>query len=494
VFGAIDALESWMSFLAENSILTGIVFGVVLLGARFVPRRRPDLHVALWSLVMIRLVLPPGIGHPFAAGALVGRLVDSGVEARVMEAPAGNENTVPAAGPHEPGRFGLGGSGEGWLAAAVLWIAGAFVVGGVQIRRRWRIRRVLGTAWQSVDPEILAACERWRRCLGVRRAVRVVTSQSGLTPLTVGVIRPLIYLPLGATQDRRCVEAAIAHEMAHVARFDALWLGLQNLLQTVYFFNPVVWMAGAQLNHAREQLCDATVVAADRLAARDYVGGLLNVLRLELRGTGAPTMTARKRRIGMRILNIFEREHGPRPTLGAAVIWTAVIGLFLLPLGAGSAAQPPAADAVAQTVPEVVTLRDAGFVNPLADGRVTWSWGPGHRDPFTGDEVTHRGIDVAAPDGAPVIAPAEGVVRVATESFEPSPGSGTVILIDHEEGISTFYAHLGSLAVDEGQRVERGAVIATVGSTGKSTGPHLHFEVRQNGEPVDPALFVNDWK
>jgi bla regulator protein BlaR1 len=315
-----------------------------------------------------------------------------------------------------------------------------------------------------------------------------------MSPFTIGVVRPLIYLPQGVVDDSRCMEAAMAHEMAHVARFDALWLGLQNFLQAVYFFNPVVWIAGSRLNHAREQLCDATVVAADRLAARDYVGGLLYVLRLELRGLGAPTMTARKRRIGMRILNILEREGGPRPMGGLAALVSVVFGILLLPLGSGGASAPPAAVVVVQNAPELQHGQDVEFVNPLPDGRMTWSWGPGHRDPFTGMEVSHQGIDLAAPAGTPVASPADGVVRVATEAYEPSPGSGTVIIVEHAEGLVTFYAHLGVLEVIEGERVERGDVIATVGSTGRSTGPHLHFEVRRDGEAVDPAEFVAEWR
>ena len=74
------------------------------------------------------------------------------------------------------------------------------------------------------------------------------------------------------------------------------------------------------------------------------------------------------------------------------------------------------------------------------------------------------------------------------------PSAGTVIVLDHGDGMQTFYSHLGTLEVEPGQQVARGEIIATVGSTGKSTGPHVHFEVRKDGERKDPALFVDDWK
>lgn len=321
-----------------------------------------------------------------------------------------------------------------------------------------------------------------------------MTSESGMTPFTVGIVRPIIYLPRPVLGNPGCLEAAVAHEMAHVARFDALWLGLQNLVQTVYFFNPVVWLAGARLNGARETLCDATVVAADRLSATEYVRGLLGVLRLELRDAGAPAMTARKRRIGVRILTIFDHEGARCPSLGSATLLATILGIFLLPLsGVGADTVPAPAEVAAESDSTRSTGDQVDFANPLPEGRITWSWGPGHLDPFTHREVSHRGIDLAAASGTPVVAPGDGLVRVATEAYEISPSSGTVILIDHENGFETFFAHLESLKVVEGQRVEKGMVIATVGSTGRSTGPHLHFEILQDGEAVNPADFVAEW-
>ena len=98
----------------------------------------------------------------------------------------------------------------------------------------------------------------------------------------------------------------------------------------------------------------------------------------------------------------------------------------------------------------------------------------------------HTGIDLAAGYGTPIRAADSGTVIYATWMG----GYGNVIIVDHGRGISTLYAHQSSLAAGNGQRVGRGQVIGYVGSTGFSTGAHLHFEVRVNGNPVDPMGYL----
>jgi len=107
--------------------------------------------------------------------------------------------------------------------------------------------------------------------------------------------------------------------------------------------------------------------------------------------------------------------------------------------------------------------------------------------PFTGVQTFHEGMDIAAQTGTPVLAPADGVVIKA--GF--SSGYGNVIEVSHGYGIKTVYAHNSRLNAKEGQRVKRGDVISFVGDTGSSTGPHLHYEVRLNGLPVNPVKYLN---
>lgn len=108
-------------------------------------------------------------------------------------------------------------------------------------------------------------------------------------------------------------------------------------------------------------------------------------------------------------------------------------------------------------------------------------------DPFRGAAAMHAGIDLAGPVGTPIHATADGVV---TEAAYNSGGYGNLIKIDHGRGIETRYAHLSSMSVSPGQRITRGQVIGRMGSTGRSTGSHLHYEVRIDGRAVNPVPFM----
>jgi murein DD-endopeptidase MepM/ murein hydrolase activator NlpD len=120
-----------------------------------------------------------------------------------------------------------------------------------------------------------------------------------------------------------------------------------------------------------------------------------------------------------------------------------------------------------------------------ARGILTDGFG-GRSDPFTGEAGQHNAIDISAAVGAPVRAPADGIVVKA----EWANGYGNVIYISHGYGYSTRYGHLTAFNVRPGQRVKRGDIIGTVGSTGRSTGPHLHYEVRVNNNPVNPLEYI----
>ncbi|BAU91884.1 peptidase M23B [Methylorubrum populi] len=167
------------------------------------------------------------------------------------------------------------------------------------------------------------------------------------------------------------------------------------------------------------------------------------------------------------------------------------------PAGVGGPLVPLSADAFEQALAEARRQIDEEthlrrvtaalpFRQPLP-GELTFTSSFGARlDPFTRGYALHTGVDMRVETGAPVQATAAGRVTAA----EYAGGYGNMVEVDHGRGLVTRYAHLSGYAVSVGQRVEAGAVVGFAGSTGRSTGSHLHYETRIDGEPVDPQRFL----
>ncbi len=119
------------------------------------------------------------------------------------------------------------------------------------------------------------------------------------------------------------------------------------------------------------------------------------------------------------------------------------------------------------------------------DGLLRSSFG-GRSDPFSGEGAFHTGVDLTAPSGTPVHATADGVV----ESAGWAGAYGKLVVVDHGNGLETYYAHLSECLAIPGQEVRRGQVIALSGGTGRATGPHMHYEVRLHGTPVNPYKYL----
>jgi len=137
-----------------------------------------------------------------------------------------------------------------------------------------------------------------------------------------------------------------------------------------------------------------------------------------------------------------------------------------------------------QPVYPPIVLGESAFIYPVL-GPISSEFG-WRVHPISGTERFHSGIDFAVDYGTPIAAVAAGQVIFAGWYG----GYGNAVIIDHGGGLTTLYAHTSELLIHEGDWLNRGTIVATVGSTGYSTGPHLHFEVRQEGEPVDPMQYL----
>lgn len=137
-----------------------------------------------------------------------------------------------------------------------------------------------------------------------------------------------------------------------------------------------------------------------------------------------------------------------------------------------------------------VLMDQKDYLESMPTIRPTAGWytsGFGVRNsPFTGRPTMHEGLDIANGMGSPILAPAAGIVTYSG----PRAGYGNLITVDHGYGLQTQYGHISRSFVRVGMKIKRGGKIGAVGNVGRSTGPHLHYEVRVNGIPVDPYYYI----
>ncbi len=266
------------------------------------------------------------------------------------------------------------------------------------------------------------------------------------------------------------VALTIAHERAHIRRRDPHYYALLAWIVVVFWFNPFLRAQTCRCRLAAELACDAAVIAAAPSMRKVYAATIVAALQHAAGDVLACAPAAISPRNlgdhGMRIGEIMS----PSPRRGKR--WAAFAFAAALAIPAG-ALQLAYAQAAAGKQPFMML--------PLS-GRISSGYGDTH--PFFGKPRFHDAVDIVAKEGTPVVAPAAGRVVQANAH---DGNYGETLEIDHGDGLVTRYAHLQSIEVVIGQQVVAGQLIARVGNTGISTGPHLHLQVLRNGKSINPS-------
>jgi murein DD-endopeptidase MepM/ murein hydrolase activator NlpD len=332
-------------------------------------------------------------------------------------------------------------------------------------------------------PELRRALDNWRARLGVASPVRLCKSEAVSSVCVYGLRRPVILIP--AELDARISFDDLvlmgAHELAHIKRSDCLLFAVCSFSRILFWFNPFVKRLASRAELAAERSADRLVLeaGADRRAyAACFVEGLkFAAERAREARVAVPSFTPFDRRSRRERLDAIlsgkasEKDRPSKLFLAAAVTSAAVLAF---------------AQAALAVDPEKRGAEEEIFSATPLDGEVTLAFGDKIPDDIGPARPAHEGVDIKAAKGAPVTAPADGVVVEATDVYQGKPSWGKVVVIRHRNGVVTRYAHLDSYSVKRGDRVEAGDVIAAVGDSGAVTGPHLHFETIVDGESVDP--------
>jgi murein DD-endopeptidase MepM/ murein hydrolase activator NlpD len=386
------------------------------------------------------------------------------------------------------------------VALPVLWAAlyAAGLAGALArlLRAHMLWRRLLAAARSLSSRELLAhgAFSEDQLSEIARSRLTVMETEAAISPMLIGLRRPVLLLPrhlreFSADQQQMIV----AHELQHRRARDPLWLCVSTGLQTLFWFNPALRWLAARMTWALELACDQRVLAGRPQQQRKrYAAALLQQWKaqatmlpsggLAFGGIHGDTVAAR----------ILHMQKTSLPALNTMASWT-VAALMAAVLATGALLQPALAfniERQATAAPAVVgSAQPAAIIwrDPLDRMRVSGFFGV-RRDV---SDRPHQGIDLVAPKGTPIHAAVAGTVTAVGALAENNGRYGTSVIID-TGARQTLYAHLNSVAVRAGDRVVAGQVIGAVGETGFATGPHLHFEVRQDGRTIDPATVLAD--
>ncbi len=237
----------------------------------------------------------------------------------------------------------------------------------------------------------------------------------------------------------------------------------------------------ARLDGALATVSDSITSLADREAKFRAIAGITDVSAVDA-AVGVGGDTAMRQEVAANRAGMSASR--PRPF--AAFLGTRAARPDVNALLRRASELSAALDVVTDTMSrKMETLRATPSIMPTR-GWLTGEFSRARMHPILHEVRPHAGIDLSAPTGTPIVAPAAG--RVVKSGRDGAYGN--VIEIDHGNGILTRYAHCSRLVARVGQRVERGQLIANVGSTGLSVGPHLHYEIHVNGNAVDPLTYV----
>ncbi len=503
----------FLSFLQQEIFYTLIIFIPIYILSTLLKKRFPYLQFGLWTLIFVRLVLPTDLSLPISLQNLAGNTPFISLTSTTFysiftqDKNLHSDEILPVFIDFENSKLlenevlshdepANGNQIQfSWKSVLFfLWLAGFLIFAGIYWKRLFRFRTLIKSSWVISIPGLQIIVKNWRQHFNIERNVRLVSSGDFLSPFTIGVINPVIYLPemVLKNADFKTIETIIAHEMAHIKRFDSFWIKLQNIIQLTYFFYPVTWYANSQINAARERICDRLVLEKNIISPVHYGNSMVKVLKMNLIGMEGigflPSFGNQRKKFQQRLAEIKGGQPMKLQNRVTANLIIILLGLFVLPMSCHQENSEPVADE--QTASEIKPVRlveDTGIeiTSPLKEGTITATFGNVIR---SSDQIVqfHRGIDIAAERGSDIFAAAEGIVLFAAKNG----GYGKKITIQHDNGLKTIYAHLDTILIEKGQIVNASEKIGKVGSTGLSKFPHLHFELFKDDELQNPENYI----
>lgn len=404
---------------------------------------------------------------------------------------------------------------------AALWAAGAIVF---LLHSAWaalRFHRLLAARSSDVsDTRLLRVFERCKAEKNIRRRIRLALCPQIGSPMLTGILRPVILLPNLTLTDEQA-RLVLLHELTHYRHGDLVYKLAALLVNVIHWHSPLAWIVRRKLNPLCEQACDEALARAmDSDQRRGYAVAILDVMGdARILPPVSTSFSLTRDDLKRRLIFIMECRKSTKAVVAAGMCAIVLIGAAGMSVssylfgGDGvsaadrkltstlAAAEPKAAELdgnrklvasgaqesdaeLSADMKDAIAISDE-FAKTAVPGSLAY--------PVEGAKISvgymgyygHTGVDFldGGIEGRDIHAARDGTVTASGVSG----AYGKRVILDHGDGVQTVYTQCDSLTVKEGDKVKQGDTIATVGMTGNVTGPHLHFELRVNGVPVDPT-------
>ena len=347
--------------LYNQSVYCIILFVLIFSLSFLLKKKSPRWQLGLWLLILIRLVLPTDLYLSFSARNLADNFIvnnNFNIPVKIISDKVDIIERINQLSALYPSRALEGVKSDTQALAAskeenkisislpviltIIWVLGCLIFMALFISKISGINRVLKNSLRVQDREILAITDYWRQNFKVKRSVSIFSSDNFLSPFTAGIFRPKIFIPVPLLKNRNneTINSIIAHEMVHIKRLDHMWIRLQNLLQVIYFFNPIIWYANTQINIARERVCDSVVLDKKIISPGAFGKSVIDALKINVYGRplfdSVSGFSSHKKIIEYRIKDILREDTVSKQRTSFIFIMICLLGLFLLPMSRGN--------------------------------------------------------------------------------------------------------------------------------------------------------------
>ncbi|MBU2511368.1 peptidoglycan DD-metalloendopeptidase family protein [bacterium] len=356
-----------------------------------------------------------------------------------------------------------------------LWITVAAILFVLLMKSLVRIKTLVKTASLCQDDSLNKMSVSLQKRLGLRKQVTLLISNRISSPFVWWNMKWSIVLPESfhtlTDEDKKIV---LAHELIHIRRRDFFKFLLLRTIKSVFFFSPFVWLIIGEILNREETETDLQAMSSFHISSLRFGEALLRFVSLTMiEKSPVPTLIiSNKRKLKMRLERLFQKKLSRKAKILQRILLLGILPALLFNFSSVATAEKKVTNDVMQ--------------NPLPSGRLTMTFGI-KTHPITKKPYNHKGIDLAAKSGTGIVAALAGKVS----KIDYNKGRGHFLVLAHENGYKTSYSHLKDILVGEGVTVDRGEKIATVGNSGVSTAPHLHFELHKDGKTIDPLTTIH---